>query len=173
MLIGVIYNHPRKNVTSFLEYLHTTLNKINHENKTVLLAGDFNLNLLKHDKFPNVESFLNLMLANFYKPLITHPTRLNASSCPSLIDNIFINSLEHKTTSGNLIDIISDHLANFTFVASEKIKNQDKAVTRDYHAFNLKNYIEEFNNLDFDTNLNFQSKVLDIINKHLSKPETK
>ena len=118
ILIGAVYNHPRKDSAPFSDYLQSVFNKIYRENKLVILSGDFNLNLLKHNKIPNVEAFLNLMLANFYRPLITHPTRIHADSCPCLIDNIFINTLEYETVSGNLTDSVSDHLPNFTFLAN-------------------------------------------------------
>ena len=64
-LIGVAYKHPCKDSSGFLKYLGTVLNKIGRENKLVILSGDFNLNLLKFDKIPCADSFLNLMLANF------------------------------------------------------------------------------------------------------------
>ena len=115
--------------------------------------GDFNLNLLKFEKLPNVEAFINLMSANFYKPLITHPTRIHANSCHSLIDNIFINTLEYETVSGNLVDSVSDHLPNFVFLANGKVmKGKDRNLVRDYRSFNSEKYIADFNNLDLDSN---------------------
>ncbi len=81
------------------------------------------------------------MLANYYKPLITHPTRIHANSCHSLIDNIFINSLKYETVSGNLIDSVSDHLPNFTFIDSGKVmKGTDHHLVRDYRSFNHEKY---------------------------------
>ena len=115
------------------------------------------------------------MLANSYRPLITHPTRIHADSCASLIDNIFINTLEYENVSGNLIDSVSDHLPNFTFLANGNVMKG--SLVRDCRSFNSKEYIEDFNNLDLDSYINdvnaldkkyeeFQSKVLNLINKH-------
>ena len=42
--------------------------------------------------------------------LILQPTRLHSNT---LIDNIFLNSLEYQSTSGNLLTEISDHLIKF------------------------------------------------------------
>ncbi len=69
-LVSVKYKHPSKDSSVFLEYLQTVLNKVNQENKQVIITGDFNLNLFKFVKVPCVESFLNLMFANFLQPLI-------------------------------------------------------------------------------------------------------
>ena len=67
ILIGVVYNHPRKDSIPFSDYLQSVFNKIYRENILVIVSmtRDFNQNLLKHDKIPNVEAFLNVMLANF------------------------------------------------------------------------------------------------------------
>ena len=150
ILLGVVYHHPRKDSAHFSEYLQSVFNKIYRENKLVILFGDFNLNLLKHDKVPNVEAFLNFMSANFYRPLITHTARIHADSCPSLIDNIFINTLEYETVSGNLIDSVSGHLPNFAFLANGNVmKGKDRSLVRDYRSCNSKEYIEDFSKLGF------------------------
>ena len=50
-LIGVVYRHPSKiNDLKSSELLNSTLSKIKKENKKALLVGDFNYNLLIHDK---------------------------------------------------------------------------------------------------------------------------
>ena len=115
-LIGVVYRHPsRRNDEKCTELLNETLMKIHRENKKVLLAGDFNYNLLQHELDPVTGGFLQMMLKNGYQPCITEPTRIVNGNKPSLIDNIFSNSVE-KCISGNLFDKISDHLPNFVII---------------------------------------------------------
>ena len=75
-------------------------------------------NLLKHDIDDKIKEFLNLMLSNHCQPTITQPTRFSNENRPSLVDNIFINSIEHDTYSGNTISKITDHLPNFIFIKS-------------------------------------------------------
>ena len=173
----MVYNHPRKNPSSFLDYLQTTLSKLTRENKLIFLSGDFNIDLLKVDKSPIADSFLNLMLSNFFKPLIIKPTRIVDNSSPSLIDNIFINSLEPTTISGNLINKISDHLPSFTFFETgNKIKVKKQTMIRDYRNFNKDNYINEAKEINLyssnaTSSLNlkyeaFHNKFLDLLNKH-------
>ncbi|MCP4485640.1 MAG: endonuclease/exonuclease/phosphatase family protein, partial [Flavobacteriaceae bacterium] len=186
-VFGVIYNHPRRNTSAFLDYLQSVFAKLNRENKVVFLCGDFNLNLLKTDISPNVDSFLNLLLSNFFQPLILKPTRFNDRSAPSLIDNIFINSLEPLTISGNLIDKISDHLPNFAFFGNQLSKNKinNSSMYRDYSNFNKEAYLQEAQKINFyqnenhnlDINFkyeNFQNKFLELLNKHVPlKPKSK
>ncbi len=179
-IFGVLYNHPRKNTSAFLDYLQSIFAKINREKKLIFLCGDFNLNLLQSDTSPNVDSFLNLMLSNFFQPLILKPTRFNDRSAPSLIDNIFINSLEPLTVSGNLIDKISDHLSNFVFFGDQlsKASNINNSMYRDYRNFNRENYLQDARQMNFyhndenrDSDINckyehFQTKFLELLNKH-------
>ena len=71
-LIAVIYRHPKKrNDTGFLEYLTDSIsNKLRKEKKTVLVTGDFNINLLNIDLDEYAENFINLILSNFFQPHI-------------------------------------------------------------------------------------------------------
>ena len=101
IVLGVIYNHPCKNPTKFLDYLDATLKKLLKENKQDLVSGDFNLDLLRTDKIKAADQFINLMFSNYYQPLILQPTRYIAGSQPSLLDNVFINSLNFDAESGN------------------------------------------------------------------------
>ena len=76
-LVGVVYRHPTKtNDEKCIEVLNETLIKIQRENKKVLLVGDFNFDLLKHETDANISNFLQMMLNNSYQPCITEPTRI-------------------------------------------------------------------------------------------------
>ena len=121
-LVGVVYRHPTKtNDEKCIDVLNETLTKIQRENKKVLLAGDFNYDLLKHETDTNISYFLQMMLNNSYQPCITEPTRIMNGNKPSLVDNIFSNSVE-KCISGNILDKISDHLPNFVIFENVKKK---------------------------------------------------
>ena len=111
-LIGVVYRHPTKtNDTKTTEMLNTTVQKNKKESKKVLLAGDFNFDLLNHDKYETISLFLQMMLQNNFQPCITEPTRVINGNKSSLLDNIFSNSIE-SITSGNVYEKISDHMPN-------------------------------------------------------------
>ena len=76
--------------------------------------GDYNLDLMKHDKHPPTEQFLDLMYANSFIPIINRPTRVTMNTC-TLIDNIFINNYDVKDQQlqGILKTDISDHFILF------------------------------------------------------------
>ena len=97
-LVTVVYRHPRKkNDTKFLEYLTNTISwKIRKQKKTVFIVGDLHINLLNIDSDEYTESFLNRLLSNFFQPHILQPSKILNNSKPSLIDNIFFNSIERN-----------------------------------------------------------------------------
>ena len=76
-----------------------------------------------------------MMLDNSFQPCITEPTRIVNGNQPSLVDNIFSNSLE-TCFSGNLFEKISDHLPNFVMIKTVKIKPKSKSIKRR----NMKNF---------------------------------
>ena len=54
----------------------------------VLLAGDFNINLLKLNENETCSEFFDSLLAHSFLPQITVPTRFG-QFCHTLIDNFF------------------------------------------------------------------------------------
>ena len=72
--------------------------------------GDFNVDLPKSNSHNQSNEFYNSMPSNFFTPFILQPTRLHSKT---LIDNVFFNSLEYQSVSGNLLIEISDHLIQF------------------------------------------------------------
>ena len=62
-------------------------------------------------------------------PQITIPTCLTVHS-RTLIDNIFTNSVEENSTSGNLECCISDHLAQFLVFPNQRALQQNNHIYR-------------------------------------------
>ena len=54
-----------------------------------------------------------------YQPCITEPSRIVAGNQPSLVDNIFSNSVK-PVISGNLYQTLSDHMPNFAIYNNVK-----------------------------------------------------
>ena len=113
IIIGCIYRPPgadRETIESFNIVFSDILRIIEQgKSKTVILAGDFNFDLLKHDSHNPTGEFLNNLISFSYIPLITHPTRITEHSS-TLIDNIFINHDYNKCKSAIVYNDISDHL---------------------------------------------------------------
>ena len=189
ILIGVYYRHPKKNSdNTFNTKLKETLQTLSKENKMIVITGDFNYDLLNLDKNAYSKDFIDILYSNFYQPCIVEPTRCVKGNRPTLIDNIFINTIEKDVISGNLIAKISDHMPNFMvlndFVPKlPKIKRQ----MRDFVNFDKNAFNEDVNkiqlpSIDFtDTNViynHFHDEFLRIVEKHapmkiLSNKETK
>ena len=83
--------------------------------------GDFNINLLKINTNDSYNYFYNSLSSHFFTPFILQPTRLQSKT---LIDNIFFNSVEYQSNSGNLLIVISDHLIQF-LILEGFIKERD------------------------------------------------
>ena len=111
LIVGCIYRHPSESVHDFItKYLEPNLIKINKERKECALMGDFNIDLLKSNNNNSANDFFNTMSSYFYTPYILQPTRLRSKK---VIDNIFLNSLEYSSISGNILCELSDHLVQF------------------------------------------------------------
>ena len=96
----------------------------NFKNKILYVCGDFNINLLKEDMHVQTRQFLDTMFSMGLFPLITKPSRIMSHSA-TLIDNIFTNELKHESTSGLILNDISDHLPVFTLF---EYKVKDKTI---------------------------------------------
>ena len=150
-VIGSVYRHPRRNDKEFFDYLSGIFTKLQREKKVVIVAGDFNFNLLNHETNMEVDTFLTLMLSNFYQPHILQPTRFADHYKPSLIDKIFINSIEFGTISENLISKISDHMPNFLIldkIDSRTSNHNAKIQTRSYKTFQTDAFINDIYHAD-------------------------
>ena len=81
----------------------------------------------------------NITLLNFSckcQPHILKPTRITSHSS-TLIDNIFFNSIEYQTVSGNLLHDLTDHLPNFLIIEKFAFSiHKEKSFRRDYSNFN-------------------------------------
>ena len=81
MIIGCMYRHP----TNELHFC-TKL-------------GNFNIDLLKIDTNEDANNFVTNVTSQFFTPFILQPTRIKSKT---LIDNIFINTIEYPSYNGNL-----------------------------------------------------------------------
>ena len=128
-LIGVVYRHPRRNDSHTTDNLQSIIDKIKKENKNTLIVGDFNFDLLNHENNDQISKFLHMMIESSFQPCILEPTRIIQGNKPSLVDNIFSNSIE-PVTSGNLYQKISDHLPNFVIFNNTKSKKKKEFVKK-------------------------------------------
>ena len=131
--LGNIYKPPKNNnnnpnITSFINAFSPLLHTLSHENSYSILAGDFNMDLLKLNERELFTDFFDNMCSSGFLPHVTVPTRFATYSC-SLLDQIYIKTPRGhedihniKTSSGVMISNISDHLPCFTSICIIQIK---------------------------------------------------
>ena len=152
IIVGCIYKHPSMSIEEFTEdFIETLFQAISKErNKKVYLMGDFNIDLLKTNDHRNTSNFINLIESNGYMPKILLPTRITSRS-KTLIDNIFTNSFNTATVSGNLTCTVSDHLPQFLIIPSNigALPKQHNIFVRNMRKFSENDFITDLNKLDW------------------------
>jgi len=122
ILIGCIYRPPGTDVNLFNTDLLSVLNILDGEGrKIILLAGDYNLDLIKRDIRPPTGEFLNNMLSHSLIPTIRQPNRIT-QNLSSLLDNVFVNSIQYNVQSAILFSDIADHLPEAIHMKTNIVK---------------------------------------------------
>ena len=121
-IIECIYKNPNLAIQEFMDtFLQPLLDKLSYENKNVILLGDFNIDLLHYESHIQTKEFSDKIYFGSLTPHITIPTRVTPHS-RTLIDNIFTNTVDEPSISGNLMYSISDHLAQFLIYPQQNAK---------------------------------------------------
>ena len=145
--LGCIYRHPNGNLTHFNQLYTKLLENIN-KNETCIIGGDFNIDLLQHEK-SHIGEYLTINLENNFTPCITLPTRITSHSA-TLIDQIFLRlplkKLQSKVHSGNLFCSISDHLMNFALIELEIKSTKNRPYVRLFTEKRIKYFQETAKN---------------------------
>ena len=128
MVIGVIYRPPSENTLEFIEKVNEMISGVTKSNKRYYIAGDFNLDLLKHESHSITAQFIESLFAFGFQPVSTKPTRITAHSA-TLIDNIFTNNTTVSSKSGLIISDISDHLPIFSIVFGDYLPKDSNSFT--------------------------------------------
>ena len=101
LLCCCLHRHPSGDITNFNNHISSTLRKVQKENKSLIIMGDFNINLVNYDSHPETNDFINLMVSHYLFPHILYPTRITDHST-MITENIFFNTLDFGTLSGNI-----------------------------------------------------------------------
>ena len=112
--------------------------------------GVFNIDLLKANTLPDANQFFNTFSSNFFAPYILQPTRPISKT---LIDNIFLNSIDFTAHSGNLTIQLSDHLFQFATLEGffkDSVPRKLNLKERTFKNFNEREFIETINTTDWD-----------------------
>jgi exonuclease III len=105
IVIAILYRPntpPLADIDKFTHNLYTAINKINEEHKSVIILGDFNIDLLKFETHAKPTSFIENIYSFGLSPLITKPTRITEFSA-TIIDHAYTNIQKCTTKSGIII----------------------------------------------------------------------
>ena len=126
VLVGIYRPH-----SGTIEDFETSLDEILHSsllrNKSCMVLGDLNINLLLGTI--SVENFIFTMQSHHFVPIITKPTRfVDNQDNPSLLDHIWLNN-PTRYSSGVVLSDYTDHLPTYVRIPNlvylsepEKIK---------------------------------------------------
>ena len=158
IIVGCVYKHHTIDPKDFANIFIPTLQKANKEKKTVLVAGDFNIDFLKLNKDTFTNNYFDQLTNSNFMPLITLPTRITSRS-KTLIDNILFNQFAQDIKSGNLNVSISDHSPQFAMIPftlrKHKTSNKDVFV-RSFRNYDEQNVSNTFQSIDWNSSASHQ-----------------
>ena len=116
--------------------------------------GDFNINLLSYEHHTETNDFINSMVSHYLLPYILHPTRVTDHSS-TVIDNILSNVNEYGTITGNIINQIADHFAQFLLLKRININHKNT----NFYQYNYSDFNKENSKLTFSI-MNFADVLI-------------
>ena len=163
LLCCCLYRHPSSDIINFNNHISSILQKVQKENKSLITMGDFNINLVNYDSYPETNDFISLIVSHYLLPHILHPTRVTDHSATIITDNIFFNTLEFDTLSGNLLTKISDHFPQFLVIKNVAVAYKNCSLFRyDYSKFSEHLFLEDFKKLPWEDILNNQNSNIKV-----------
>ena len=166
LTIGGYYRHCLKGSADVMTFIDKFDDDLKHKSiakHDVILAGDFNVCLLKSSHKTDSLCFLNTIIGNDYECTIFKPTRIQYHDnsmqvkSASLIDQVMTNMLTHEYTSGNLHYPDSDHHGTFimfeNYLDPECLDESDDGnlYKRRLNAIDENDLLNDFGQYDWDT----------------------
>lgn len=163
LILGNVYRPPRKIakiVKIFDEEFKATLQLLSHLKGEVMIAGDFNHDLLTINEVTANADFFDTILSNSYLPRIVRPTRITATT-DTLIDNIFmrISPLFKSSQAFILTHKFSDHQPSLMKIdlfdprLTKKLRTIRHRIIHREGKDSLKNLITELTEKDLSNHL--------------------
>lgn len=166
--IGNVYRPPRDVVQNYITFKDQFERIISRFHGEVIIAGDFNIDLLKIEEKSTHSDYFEMLISNGYIPKIVMPTRFSQFN-GTLLDNILCKISQNfsNITAGILLNQISDHQPciiycdNFSIDIKQTdyiwIKKQNKqSIDRLKQYIDSQNVMNKLDNsLDADPNINY------------------
>ena len=153
-IVGVYRPHT-DTVENFTDSLQQLLAHCILRNKTIILTGDFNINITGNHNNA-VQNYLSILNSLHFLPAVTKPTRFpynnDGLQSPTTLDHIFINKIiEFK--SAILEYDLSDHCGatlNCYLYETQATLNRHKLIFRPFSEINLARLADELLAVDWD-----------------------
>lgn len=147
-LIAVMYRPPNGNIDSFFLCLENILDYANQEGLTLILGGDFNIDMLQSS--PSQHRFDTILSSHNSTNEIRIATRVTTNT-KTLIDLFITNVPTHEITTGVIETDLSDHFPIFLFIK--------KPLNRNKFSHSLKRKIQNVNKKTLDS---FRTKIAEV-----------
>ena len=149
-ILGV-YRPYSGSISQFCEEISEILEDNLLNNKTCVLLGVFNINLLTDGNDTN--NFINNMHSLHFLPIVTKPTRFGTDNIQaSLLDHVWLNSLSYEYKCSIVMNDTTDHcpvLFQINFEMVEMLNNEKIRIkfrlSNDETRNNFKSYLTNFN----------------------------
>ena len=167
-----LYRPPSSSISDFLSELEIILRSaLLKRNQKVIIAGEFNINILETDNL-QVGTFLSFMQSFYFTPTTLKPTRFDSSESvinASCLDQIWLNTIE-PFLSGIIQYDLTDHRPNFILISHQFTNNHNPMIKmrfRPFHSGIFDSFVSEIQttNWDFDVYSN--------VDENFSKFESK
>lgn len=120
-IIGNFYRSPSTKPSLFFDRLDQILSELDrHNNKQIILTGDFNLDLVKYEHEQNSRQLIDMTTRYGFIQVINRPTRVTDHST-TLIDHIYTNQIHNMLSSGVIMYDISDHLGTYITITLQDL----------------------------------------------------
>ena len=140
--VGCIYRHPSHDFKVFKQKFTNSLESLNKNNKTYIIGGDINIDLLK--TIPNINDYKLEIESLGTIQIVEHATRHSPNCRSSLLDHTYTNVPANSIKNHCISYPMSDHIPTITIINSIKY-NKSNLYKKMLRC--TKNFIEDdFNN---------------------------
>lgn len=145
IIVMSIYRPPTGDINIFINRLDEALCLFCHENATIIVAGDFNVDLLVDNR--NSSDLCSLFSSYNIHPTFLEHTRITSNS-KTCIDNIFTN-YENVCDAEVIHSLISDHTAQKLTIEINKSITPNFVYKRIFNDSNKKKFTNRLSQTDW------------------------
>jgi len=138
-----MYRTPQHENKEFLIRLDSLLEQLAHKEKNLILAGDFNIDILKNST--EAKELKNTLTRHGMNYLVNFPTRITETS-ESCLDNFFTNLNKDCAKATGIVTALSDHDGQILNIMGSYISKENQNLTYTGRNFSVEN-MKLFNSL--------------------------